>query len=113
MDPPFVRSILAEVYWGGTRLLVCLRRGLSDCAFSGDESGSRGVKQALQIGLQISAVFWCEVDEFEGLKIALGRPHGKKHACLGADCVLANVEDYLDFDSLIQWRVQMKESAGD
>src|ERR1700685_472833 len=113
MGPPFVQSILAEEYSGGMQLLVCLVGNLGDLRFSGNNRGSGGVKQALQIRLQITAVFCSKVDKFERLKIALSRPHGKQHACLGAYGAFADVENHFDFDPLIQRRFEMQQSSGD
>src|SRR5580692_1655402 len=113
MVPPSVRSILAEERSGGLQLLIRIRGEFGALRWSGDNRCGRAIQQSLQIDLQIAAVFVVKAVEFEGLKIALCRPHGKQHACLAAHRAFAHVKDYSNLDPLIQRRLQMQQSTRD
>src|SRR5271168_968577 len=113
MGPPFNSIYFNGGVWWCDALRVCLLGDLGDLRFHWDDRSSRGLKQSLQIGLQIAPVFRSEVDKFEGLKIAFRRPHGKEHAHFRAYRVFSNVKDHFNLDPLIQRGLQMQQPTGD
>jgi hypothetical protein len=66
----------------------------------------------LQVGLQITAVGFFEVVEFERLETTLGRPHGKQHGSLAAYGVVPDVKYHFYLDSFIQRPLEVEQSAG-
>ena len=94
------------------QLLACLLGDVGRLRFSGNNRRFGRMKQPLQIGLEIAAVFRPEVDKFKRLKVAFGRPHRKQHPRFGSHGVFSNMEDDFDLDSFVQGRLQMQQPTG-